>query len=88
MSCYVLVPGFFTIPLIMWQAVWLECTQEQNEIIFVPSGWYHQVHNLVLMAFLMDQFFIVASFHFDIYSDLYYSPGRYYIYKSQLVQCL
>uniref|UniRef100_A0A0E0FMX5 JmjC domain-containing protein n=1 Tax=Oryza nivara TaxID=4536 RepID=A0A0E0FMX5_ORYNI len=25
---------------------WLECTQEQNEIIFVPSGWYHQVHNL------------------------------------------
>ncbi|VFQ97258.1 unnamed protein product [Cuscuta campestris] len=28
------------------EAVWLECTQEQNEIIFVPSGWYHQVHNL------------------------------------------
>lgn len=28
------------------QAVWLECTQERNEIIFVPSGWYHQVHNL------------------------------------------
>ncbi|CAA0820923.1 2-oxoglutarate (2OG) and Fe(II)-dependent oxygenase superfamily protein [Striga hermonthica] len=27
------------------QAVWLECTQEKNEIIFVPSGWYHQVHN-------------------------------------------
>ncbi|KAF0918996.1 hypothetical protein E2562_027632 [Oryza meyeriana var. granulata] len=27
-------------------AEWLECTQEQNEIIFVPSGWYHQVHNL------------------------------------------
>lgn len=33
---------------IMMQATWLECTQEQNEIIFVPSGWYHQVHNLVL----------------------------------------
>ncbi|KAI0523165.1 hypothetical protein KFK09_005557 [Dendrobium nobile] len=28
------------------KAVWWECTQEQNEIIFVPSGWYHQVHNL------------------------------------------
>ncbi|KAJ4712382.1 jmjC domain-containing protein 4 [Melia azedarach] len=28
------------------KAIWLECTQEQNEIIFVPSGWYHQVHNL------------------------------------------
>ncbi|KAJ0105569.1 hypothetical protein Patl1_18085 [Pistacia atlantica] len=28
------------------QAIWLECTQEQNEIIFVPSGWYHQVQNL------------------------------------------
>ncbi|TVU34048.1 hypothetical protein EJB05_15873, partial [Eragrostis curvula] len=25
---------------------WLECIQKQNEIIFVPSGWYHQVHNL------------------------------------------
>ncbi|XP_051136751.1 arginine-specific demethylase JMJ20 isoform X2 [Andrographis paniculata] len=28
------------------KAIWLECTQEQHEIIFVPSGWYHQVHNL------------------------------------------
>ncbi|XP_010248583.1 PREDICTED: jmjC domain-containing protein 4 [Nelumbo nucifera] len=28
------------------EAIWLECTQERNEIIFVPSGWYHQVHNL------------------------------------------
>lgn len=25
---------------------WLECSQDENEIIFVPSGWYHQVHNL------------------------------------------
>ncbi|XP_021592576.1 2-oxoglutarate and iron-dependent oxygenase JMJD4 isoform X2 [Manihot esculenta] len=28
------------------KAVWLECIQDKNEIIFVPSGWYHQVHNL------------------------------------------
>ncbi|KAA8540792.1 hypothetical protein F0562_024289 [Nyssa sinensis] len=28
------------------EAIWLQCTQEQNEIIFVPSGWYHQVCNL------------------------------------------
>ncbi|KAJ6688212.1 2-OXOGLUTARATE AND IRON-DEPENDENT OXYGENASE JMJD4 [Salix koriyanagi] len=28
------------------KAIWMECSQEQNEIIFVPSGWYHQVHNL------------------------------------------
>ncbi|XP_024170344.1 2-oxoglutarate and iron-dependent oxygenase JMJD4 isoform X1 [Rosa chinensis] len=28
------------------KAMWFECTQEQNDIIFVPSGWYHQVHNL------------------------------------------
>ncbi|XP_074314928.1 arginine-specific demethylase JMJ20 [Silene latifolia] len=28
------------------KTVWLECTQMKNEIIFVPSGWYHQVHNL------------------------------------------
>ena len=25
----------------------IEVIQEQGEIIFVPSGWYHQVHNLV-----------------------------------------
>ncbi|TYJ98523.1 jmjC domain-containing protein 4 isoform X1 [Cucumis melo var. makuwa] len=34
-----LFPGFK-------KATWLECIQEPNEIIFVPSGWYHQVHNL------------------------------------------
>ncbi|XP_072993654.1 arginine-specific demethylase JMJ20 [Typha latifolia] len=28
------------------KTIWTECIQEQNEIIFVPSGWYHQVHNL------------------------------------------
>ncbi|XP_024635274.1 2-oxoglutarate and iron-dependent oxygenase JMJD4 isoform X2 [Medicago truncatula] len=28
------------------KAIWLECTQEAREIIFVPSGWYHQVYNL------------------------------------------
>ncbi|MED6211174.1 hypothetical protein PIB30_071164 [Stylosanthes scabra] len=28
------------------KAIWLECIQEAGEIIFVPSGWYHQVHNL------------------------------------------
>nr|XP_043618126.1 2-oxoglutarate and iron-dependent oxygenase JMJD4 isoform X2 [Erigeron canadensis] len=28
------------------ETLWLECTQDKNEIIYVPSGWYHQVHNL------------------------------------------
>ncbi|XP_031501361.1 uncharacterized protein LOC116265001 [Nymphaea colorata] len=28
------------------KTVWMRCTQEKNEVIFVPSGWYHQVHNL------------------------------------------
>ncbi|XP_071731705.1 arginine-specific demethylase JMJ20 isoform X2 [Rutidosis leptorrhynchoides] len=28
------------------KTLWLECTQDENELIFVPSGWYHQVHNL------------------------------------------
>ncbi|GLJ20856.1 hypothetical protein SUGI_0380260 [Cryptomeria japonica] len=32
-------PGFF-------ETSWLECVQERNEIIFVPSGWYHQVKNV------------------------------------------
>ncbi|KAK4437293.1 2-oxoglutarate and iron-dependent oxygenase JMJD4 [Sesamum alatum] len=37
--CKMKYPGFE-------KAIWWECTQERNEIIFVPSGWYHQVHNL------------------------------------------
>ncbi|KAM7273688.1 hypothetical protein ACFE04_028352 [Oxalis oulophora] len=28
------------------KTIWFECTQEKDEIIFVPSGWYHQVHNM------------------------------------------
>ena len=27
----------------------LEITQERGEIIFIPSGWFHEVHNLVLL---------------------------------------
>ncbi|KAL0441028.1 UNVERIFIED_CONTAM: 2-oxoglutarate and iron-dependent oxygenase JMJD4 [Sesamum radiatum] len=37
--CKMKYPGFE-------KAIWWECKQERNEIIFVPSGWYHQVHNL------------------------------------------
>ncbi|MCO5599468.1 hypothetical protein L7F22_053572 [Adiantum nelumboides] len=29
-----------------YDAGWLECTQERGQILFVPSGWYHQVTNL------------------------------------------
>lgn len=41
------------------QTTWLECTQDQNEIIFVPSGWYHQVYNLVWLV----------TFHYELYRD-------------------
>lgn len=48
---------------IIMQATWLECTQEQNEIIFVPSGWYHQVHNMVLY-FLYFFYILVVQINF------------------------
>lgn len=44
------------------QTVWLECTQDQNEIIFVPSGWYHQVHNLVRHLKLLNLLYSYLTF--------------------------
>jgi oxalate decarboxylase/phosphoglucose isomerase-like protein (cupin superfamily) len=44
------------------QTIWLECTQEAGEIIFVPSGWYHQVHNLVSSGSDIDCRYIYALF--------------------------
>jgi len=28
------------------ETYWLECIQDRNEIIFIPSGWFHQVKNV------------------------------------------
>ena len=36
------------------QASWVECRQEAGQILFVPSGWYHQVTNLVCPYFLLN----------------------------------
>ena len=32
----------------------LGCTEDAGEIIFVPSGWYHQFHNLVCSGSLSE----------------------------------
>lgn len=29
----------------------IEFIQEPGEIVFIPSGWYHQVHNLVRLYY-------------------------------------
>lgn len=42
------------------QTIWLECIQERNEIIFVPSGWYHQVCNLVRLEKNLTLLMLVA----------------------------
>ncbi|KAL5146254.1 JmjC domain-containing protein 4 [Glycine soja] len=39
-------PGFRKLVCMCVLAIWLECTEDAGEIIFVPSGWYHQFHNL------------------------------------------
>ncbi|KAL1347268.1 hypothetical protein AAHE18_08G246300 [Arachis hypogaea] len=44
------------------KAIWLECMQEAGEIIFVPSGWYHQVQNLVCPSFLWMNFYDFFTF--------------------------
>lgn len=45
---------------------WLECIQEQDEIIFVPSGWYHQVHNLEDTISINHNWFNAYNLHWVI----------------------
>lgn len=44
----------------------LEIIQEAGQIVFVPSGWYHQVWNLVNILKLQHNNF----FFFSIYESL------------------
>uniref|UniRef100_A0A0E0JJW8 JmjC domain-containing protein n=1 Tax=Oryza punctata TaxID=4537 RepID=A0A0E0JJW8_ORYPU len=59
---------------------WLECTQEQNEIIFVPSGWYHQVHNLEDTISINHNWFNGYNLHW-VWNLLHedYKVAKYYI---------
>ncbi|KAK3164519.1 hypothetical protein QOZ80_1AG0020350 [Eleusine coracana subsp. coracana] len=59
---------------------WLECIQEQNEVIFVPSGWYHQVHNLEDTISINHNWFNAYNLHW-VWNLLYddYKVAREYI---------
>ncbi|CAD6231255.1 unnamed protein product [Miscanthus lutarioriparius] len=59
---------------------WLECIQEQNEIIFVPSGWYHQVHNLEDTISINHNWFNAYNLHW-VWNLLYedYKVAKEYI---------
>ncbi|CAL4956270.1 unnamed protein product [Urochloa decumbens] len=59
---------------------WLECIQEQNDIIFVPSGWYHQVHNLEDTISINHNWFNAYNLHW-VWNLLYedYKVAKEYI---------
>lgn len=59
---------------------WLECIQEKNEIIFVPSGWYHQVYNLEDTISINHNWFNAYNLHW-VWNLLYedYKVAKEYI---------
>ena len=60
----------------------IEIIQESGQVIFVPTGWYHQVHNLVgfvvykqlnrLLSSFKLKFYLILRFYieFKLYSIL------------------
>lgn len=48
--------------MVCLQTTWLECIQESGDTIFVPSGWHHQVYNLVCFSPLLSLYRPVTLF--------------------------
>lgn len=48
--------------MVYLQTTWLECIQETGDIIFVPSGWHHQVYNLVCFSLLLSLYIPATLF--------------------------
>ena len=45
----------------------IEIIQESGQVIFVPTGWYHQVHNLVGFVVYKQLNRLLNSFKFNFY---------------------
>ena len=38
----------------------IEVIQEQGQVVFVPSGWHHQVYNLVSLLLMLTLFYTMS----------------------------
>lgn len=58
-----------------------DIVQSAGEVVFVPSGWHHQVWNLVETSLKS----LISSLPMKITQIYFYGVGGYYLHQSQLV---